>query len=63
MSNKLSDKRKQSFYFPQDMIVEIEREAIRQDRSISYIMQAAWKEARKSIMSYPSHPLCDDEEN
>lgn len=52
-----SDKRKQSFYFPQLMLEEIQNESIRQDRSLSYIIQCAWKEARKIIMSYPSTPL------
>ena len=35
-----SDKRKQSLYFP--------------DRSLSWIVQKAWKIARKEIMKYPS---------
>lgn len=52
-----SDKRKQSFYFPQLMLEEIQKESIRQDRSLSYIIQCAWKEARKTIMSYPNTPL------
>ncbi len=52
-----SDKRKQSFYFPQKMLEEIQKEAIRQDRSLSYIIQCAWKESRKTIMSYPDTPL------
>lgn len=52
-----SDKRKQSFYFPQTMLEEIQKEAIRQDRSLSYIIQCAWKESRKTIMSYPDTPL------
>lgn len=52
-----SDKRKQSFYFPQLMLEEIQKESIRQDRSLSYIIQCAWKEARKTIMSYPRTPL------
>lgn len=52
-----SDKRKQSFYFPQLMLEEIQKESIRQDRSLSYIIQCAWREARKTIMSYPETPL------
>lgn len=52
-----SDKRKQSFYFPQSMLDEIQKESIRQDRSLSYIIQCAWREARKTIMSYPDTPL------
>lgn len=49
-----SDKRKQSLYFPEDMLTEITAEANRQDRSLSWIVQKAWKIARKEITKYPS---------
>ena len=49
-----SDKRKQSLYFPEEMLKEIGAEATRQDRSLSWIVQKAWKAARKDIMSMPS---------
>jgi uncharacterized small protein (TIGR04563 family) len=49
-----SDKRKQSLYFPEDMLNEIIAEANRQDRSLSWIVQKAWKISRKEIMKYPS---------
>jgi uncharacterized small protein (TIGR04563 family) len=49
-----SDKRKQSLYFPEEMLNEIIAEANRQDRSLSWIVQKAWKIARKEIMKYPS---------
>jgi uncharacterized small protein (TIGR04563 family) len=49
-----SDKRKQSLYFPEEMLREIAAEAARQDRSLSWIVQKAWKVARKDIMSIPS---------
>ena|SRR5688572_8506507 len=49
-----SDKRKQSLYFPEEMLKEIQDEATRQDRSLSWIVQKAWKIARKEIMKYPS---------
>jgi uncharacterized small protein (TIGR04563 family) len=49
-----SDKRKQSLYFPEDMLKEIQAEATRQDRSLSWIVQKAWKIARKEISKYPS---------
>ena len=49
-----SDKRKQSLYFPDEMLKEIQDEATRQDRSLSWIVQKAWKIARKEIMKYPS---------
>jgi uncharacterized small protein (TIGR04563 family) len=50
----VSDKRKQSLYFPEEMLKEIGAEATRQDRSLSWIVQKAWKAARKEIMSIPS---------
>ena len=55
-----SDKRKQSLYFPEDMLQEIQAEAARQDRSLSWIVQKAWKIARKDIRKYPSINDLDD---
>jgi uncharacterized small protein (TIGR04563 family) len=55
-----SDKRKQSLYFPEDMLQEIQAEAARQDRSLSWIVQKAWKIARKEIMKFPSVTEEDD---
>jgi uncharacterized small protein (TIGR04563 family) len=49
-----TDNRKQSLYFPEDMLEEIQREANRQDRSISWIVQQAWKVARADIRRMPS---------
>ena len=49
-----TDKRKQSLYFPEEMLKEIQDEAGRQDRSLSWIVQKAWKLARKDIMKVPS---------
>ena len=56
-----TDKRKQSLYFPVEMLEEIEFEAKRQDRSLSWIVQQAWRIARKEIMSYPSINDPDDD--
>jgi uncharacterized small protein (TIGR04563 family) len=49
-----SEKRKQSLYFPDEMLKEIQAEAARQDRSLSWIVQRAWQAARKDIMNLPS---------
>jgi uncharacterized small protein (TIGR04563 family) len=49
-----TDKRKQSLYFPEDMLKEIQEEATRQDRSLSWIVQQAWRLARGEIMRFPS---------
>jgi uncharacterized small protein (TIGR04563 family) len=49
-----TDKRKQSLYFPEDMLREIQEEANRQDRSLSWIVQQAWRVARTEIARFPS---------
>ena len=48
-----SDKRKQSLYFPEDMLREIEHEAQRLDRSLSWVVQHAWKLARAQLGRIP----------
>ncbi len=48
-----SEKRKQSLYFPEDMLREIQEEAARQDRSLSWIVQRAWSAARSRIGKMP----------
>jgi uncharacterized small protein (TIGR04563 family) len=59
-----SDKRKQSLYFPEDMLEEIQKEAMRQDRSLSWIVQKAWKIAREQIRKFPSvNDVTDDEKD
>lgn len=55
-----TDKRKQSLYFPEDMLAEIHSEANRQDRSLSWIVQKAWRLARTEIMKFPSINDADD---
>jgi uncharacterized small protein (TIGR04563 family) len=49
-----ADKRKQSLYFPEEMLKEIQDEANRQDRSLSWIVQQAWRIARGEIKKFPS---------
>jgi uncharacterized small protein (TIGR04563 family) len=48
-----ADKRKQSLYFSEEMLREIQGEATRQDRSLSWIMQHAWRAARGRIGKLP----------
>ncbi|MCK9522717.1 MAG: TIGR04563 family protein [Proteobacteria bacterium] len=61
--NMKSDKRKQSLYFPEIMLKEITEEAARQDRSLSWIVQQAWRIARKDIAQFPSvNDLVADED-
>ena len=45
---------RQSIYFPKDMAEEIKTEAIRQDRSISWIIQKAWRISRQKMKQLPS---------
>ncbi len=48
-----TDKRKQSLYFPEEMLREIEHEAQRLDRSLSWVVQQAWKVARAQLARIP----------
>jgi uncharacterized small protein (TIGR04563 family) len=48
--------RKQSLYFPEEMLVEIRAEAERLDRSLSWVVQRAWKLARGQVRAMPSDP-------
>lgn len=49
-----ADKRKQSLYFPEEMLKEIQHEAARLDRSLSWIVQRAWRVARTKLQEFPS---------
>jgi uncharacterized small protein (TIGR04563 family) len=49
----MSDSRKQSLYFPEEMLQEIQQEAIRLDRSLSWIVQQAWRAARSRLAKVP----------
>ena len=48
-----SPKKKVTLYFSSGMLDETQREAIRQDRSISWIIQAAWRIAREEVQRLP----------
>lgn len=49
-----ADKRKQSLYFPEEMLAEIQHEAARLDRSLSWIVQQGWKLARAKLKEVPA---------
>jgi uncharacterized small protein (TIGR04563 family) len=49
-----TDKQKQSLYFPDEMLREIKGESIRQDRSLSWIVQQAWRLARAEVGKLPA---------
>lgn len=48
-------KKKVTLYFNAAILEETQREAIRQDRSISWIIQAAWRHAREEIQRLPDY--------
>ena len=50
---KTTDKRKQSLDFPAEMLSEMQGEAHRLSRSLSWVVQRAWKVARKDIRTMP----------
>lgn len=52
--NSVNDPRKKSLYLPREMLDEVEAEAKRQDRSVSWVIQQAWLHARPSLARYPS---------
>lgn len=59
-----TDKRKQSLYFPESMLDEIQKEAARLDRSLSWIVQRCVKVALPEIRKLPSvNDVEDTDEN
>ena len=54
-----SPKKKVTLYFSAAMLEETQREAIRQDRSISWIIQAAWRIAREEVRRLPGYGTQD----
>jgi uncharacterized small protein (TIGR04563 family) len=59
-----TDKRKQSLYFPESMLDEIQKEAARLDRSLSWIVQRCVKVALPEIRKLPSvNDVEDADEN
>ena len=49
-----SQKKKVTLYFNSGMLSETQREGLRQDRSISWIIQAAWRLARDEVRKMPA---------
>jgi len=46
--------RRQALYFPEEMLKELRAESKRQDRSISWLIQQAWKIAYAELTKVPS---------
>jgi uncharacterized small protein (TIGR04563 family) len=58
-----TDKRKQSLYFPESMLQDIQHEAARLDRSLSWIVQRCVKIGLSEIRKLPSVNDIDDNGN
>ena len=52
MKNKYA-KNKKTIYLPDQIVGELETEAKRQDRTVSWLIKRAWIESRKKIKEYP----------
>ncbi|HMC95761.1 MAG TPA: TIGR04563 family protein [Polyangia bacterium] len=55
MPSSSSPKKKVTLYFNSSVLGETQLEAIRQDRSISWIIQAAWRLAREEVRRLPGY--------
>jgi uncharacterized small protein (TIGR04563 family) len=47
------DRHRQSFYLPEPMLEEIRLEARRLNRSVSWVVQRAWKLAKREMQELP----------
>ena len=55
----MSDKRELALYWPESMLEEIQDQAVRTDRSLSYIVQFAWTHSQERISSLAREALYD----
>jgi uncharacterized small protein (TIGR04563 family) len=51
------DNRKQSLYFPKEMLREMNDACERLDRSMSWVVQTAWRIAKREIDKLPSQRI------
>lgn len=49
----MAAKKKLTLYFPENLVNETKQEALRHDRSMSWIIEMAWRIARDQIESMP----------
>jgi uncharacterized small protein (TIGR04563 family) len=50
----MSEKRKQGIYLPDGLLEELRAEAARTDRPVAWLLQQAWRVARKNIAELPT---------
>lgn len=53
-SNRKNDPRKVGVYLPGVILRDVQAEATRQDRSVSWLLQRAWTLARAEIATAPT---------
>ena len=51
---------KQSLYFPEEMLAELQAEAQRLDRSVAWLVERAWKIAKRQVMSLSKEKEVED---
>lgn len=49
----MAAKKKMTLYFPEELIQKTKQEALRHDRSMSWIIEMAWRIAQERIESMP----------
>lgn len=49
----MTTKKKVTLYFSEEMLGECKQEALRQNRSLSWMMEVAWKIARERLKTMP----------
>ncbi len=49
----MAAKKKLTLYVSEEVLKETKQEALRQDRSISWILEAAWKISRERVQQLP----------
>jgi len=50
---KMAAKKKLTLYFSEEVLNETKQEALRQDRSVSWILETAWKMSREHVKDLP----------
>ena len=53
----MAAKKKVTLYLPEELLEKTKAEAIRQDRSLSWILQMAWVMSQDELAKFPTVPL------
>ena len=49
----MAKRKKLTLYVSEEVVLETKKEAMRQDRSMSWVMEVAWKVARERLQRMP----------